>query len=68
LSGLPQKVDFTAQYKKARVFIDELKEYFKLLQEYFDTCNLIEWWAGWHAQFPNLSQLAQDILSIPGEV
>jgi len=34
-SGL-QKVDFTARYKKARVFIDELEEYFKLPPENFD--------------------------------
>ena len=25
-----------------------------------------DWWAGRRAQFPNLSHLAQDILSIPG--
>jgi hypothetical protein len=67
-SGSPQKVDFTARYKKARVFIDELEEYFKLPQERFDTCDPIQWWAGRRAQFPNLSRLARDILSIPGEV
>jgi hypothetical protein len=32
-SGSPQKVDFTARYKKARVFIDELEEYFNLPPE-----------------------------------
>ena len=26
----------------------------------------IRWWAGRRAQFPNLSSLARDILSIPG--
>lgn len=26
----------------------------------------IHWWAGRRAQFPNLSRLARDILSIPG--
>jgi hypothetical protein len=26
----------------------------------------IQWWAGRRAQFPNLSRLARDILSIPG--
>jgi hypothetical protein len=67
-SGSPQKVDFTARYKKARVFIDELEEYFKLPQENFDTCDPIQWWAGRRAQFPNLSRLARDILSIPGKV
>ena len=65
-SGSPQKVDFTARYKKARMFVDELEEYFKLPLESFDRCDPIQWWASRHAQFPNLSRLARDILSIPG--
>jgi hypothetical protein len=63
----PQKVDFTARYcKPAREFVNELQEYFKLPQEDFATCNLVQWWAGRRSQFPNLSRLARDILSIPG--
>jgi len=27
----------------------------------------LQWWAGRHSQFPNLSHFARDILSIPGE-
>jgi len=67
-SGSPQKVDFMAQYKKqAPSLVDEVEKYFKLLQENFDNCDPIQWWAGWHAQFPHLSQLAWDILAIPGK-
>jgi hypothetical protein len=66
-SGSPQKFDFTARYKRARAFVDELEEYFKLVQESFDHCDPIRWWAGRCAQFPNLSRLARDILSIPGK-
>jgi hypothetical protein len=67
-NGSPQKVDFTARYKRTlhRVF-DELEDYFKLRQEDFDTCQPLDWWRGRCAQFPNLYRLAQDILSIPGE-
>ena len=65
--GSPQKVDFTAQYRKwVWAYIDELKEFFKLPQENFDSCDHIKWWAGRRSQFPNLSCLAHDILSIPG--
>jgi len=67
-NGSPQKFDFTARYnKRARAVIDELDEYFKLQQESFELCDPIQWWAGRRAQFPNLSRLAQDILSIPGK-
>jgi hypothetical protein len=63
----PQKVDFTSRYRKTqRAYLDELEEYFKLPQEDFLVCNPIKWWVGHRAQFSNLSQLAHDILSIPG--
>ena len=62
----PQK-DFTAHFKrKMKAVVDELEEYFKLDPEDFDLCNLIHWWLGHHAQFPNLFWLARDIISIPG--
>lgn len=66
-NGSPQKVDFTARYKRTvhRVF-DELEDYFKLRQEDFDTCQPLSWWWGRRAQFPNLYRLARDILVIPG--
>jgi hypothetical protein len=64
----PQKVDFTARYKRMnRRITDELEEYFKLGQEDFDTCRPLDWWLGRRAQFPNLYCLSRDILAIPGE-
>ena len=65
--GSPQK-SFTARYcRKEKASINELEEYFKLPAEDFDTCNLIHWWVGRRAQFPNLFCMACDILCIPGE-
>lgn len=62
----PQKVDFTSRYnKRMRLNVDEIGEFFKLLPESF-AVDPIHWWAGRRAQFPNLSRLARDILSIPG--
>ena len=34
----------------------------------FDACNPLAWWAGCQSQFPNLSQFAHDLLSMPGEL
>lgn len=66
-SRSPQKVNFTARYKKsARTLRNELEEFFKLPQEDFDSCDPLQWWAGRQAQFPNLSRFARDVLSIPG--
>ena len=48
-----------------RLNIDEIDEFFKLPPESF-AVDPIHWWAGRRAQFPNLSHLARDILSIPG--
>jgi hypothetical protein len=48
-----------------RLNIDEIDEFFKLPPESF-TVDPIQWWAGRCAQFPSLSCLARDILSIPG--
>ena len=45
---------------------DELDDYFKLPLEDFKTCDPLHWWSARKAQFPNLSQLARDIFSIPG--
>jgi hypothetical protein len=67
-NGSPQKVDFTARYKRTnRRVSDELEDYFKLGQEDFDTCRPLDWWWGRRAQFPNLYRLARDILAVPGE-
>lgn len=62
----PEKVNLTARYKKDRVPVNELEEYFKLSAEDFDTCKPLEWWLGRKCQFPNLYRLACDVLSIPG--
>ncbi|CAK5270384.1 unnamed protein product [Mycena citricolor] len=47
---------------------DELTEYFKLdpAKNDFDTCDPIAWWVKHRDDFPKLSKLALDILSIPG--
>ena len=68
-NGSPQKVNFTARYKRTvhRAF-DELEDYFKLRPEDFETCQPLCWWWERRAQFPNLYRLARDILAIPGEV
>jgi hypothetical protein len=67
-NGSPQKVDFTARYKRTnRRVSDELEDYFKLGQEDFETCRPLDWWWGRRAQFPNLYRLARDVLAIPGE-
>jgi hypothetical protein len=67
IGSLP-KFSFTARYHKTRTTTaDELEEYFKLPPEDFELCDPIKWWVGRRAQFPSLSRLALDILSIPGE-
>lgn len=62
----PRKHDFTARYKTAQLSKNELEDYLHLRQEDWDICNPIQWWAARRAQFPNLSRLARNILSIPG--
>jgi hypothetical protein len=64
----PRKHDFTARYKTTQVSKNELEDYLCLRQEDWDICDPIQWWATRRCQFPNLSQLARDILSIPGTV
>ena len=62
----PQKVDFISRYNKhIHLNIDEIEEFFKLPPEGFSV-DPIRWWVGHCAQFPNLSSLARDVLSIPG--
>ena len=46
--------------------MNELEEFFLLLQEDFETCDPLQWWVGRCSQFPNLSHFARDILSMPG--
>ena len=67
IDGSPVK-SFTARFKRAVMHnaTDELDDYFKLPLEDFKTCDPLHWWSARKAQFPNLSQLARDIFSIPG--
>jgi hypothetical protein len=44
---------------------EELNQYFLLPREPRN-CDPVKWWAGRVSQFPTLSKLARDILSIPG--
>jgi hypothetical protein len=58
--------DFMARFKTAtRSPCEELEEYFKLPPQDF-SCNPLHWWRAHSVQFPNLSRLACDILSILG--
>jgi hypothetical protein len=67
--GVVSKMNFTSRYKKKdNVLHDELEEYFKLPREDFESCDLLTWWLGRHAQYPNLFRLACDVLAIPGIV
>jgi hypothetical protein len=61
----PQK-NFTACFRKPRMPIDELEEFWRLPQEDFNTCDPIQWWLGCKSSFPDLYGLVCDVLSIPG--
>jgi len=51
-----QKVDFMSHYRNLpQAFTDEVQEYFKLPCENFNTCNPLQWWAGFQSQFPSLT-------------
>jgi len=68
-SHLPQKVNFTAWYKqKCHTEINQLEEFWKLPQEYFENNYPVQWWASQWAQFTRLSQFARDIFTIAGEL
>ena len=68
-SHLPQKVNFTAQYKQQSCMeIEELEEFWKLPREDFENCDPVQWWAGRQAQFAGVSRFARDIFTIPGEL
>ena len=62
----PSKVNFTLRYKEKDCQVcDELREYFKLPHEDFDTYKPLQWWVGHQAQFLNLYCFAQDLITIP---
>ncbi|KIJ36210.1 hypothetical protein M422DRAFT_261541, partial [Sphaerobolus stellatus SS14] len=68
LTSSPEKINFTARYAIRRPAAErnELEEYFRLMPEVWEECNPVTWWGARHAQFPNLSRLARDVMSIPG--
>jgi hypothetical protein len=59
--------DFTSRYtQKSRGMVDELDEFWKRQPEDW-SIDPIEWWSARRKQYPRLSSMALDILSIPGE-
>lgn len=64
-SASPRR-NFLAHYGPAGIPENELEAYLRLSREDFETCDPVQWWASRKGQFPNLSRLARDILSIPG--
>ena len=67
IDGSPQKVDFFARYHSdIAITVDEFDEFLKTRCEPFNSCDPIKWWAARTSQFPKLSAMARDILSIPG--
>lgn len=66
-SSSPQR-NFLERYKhgKSHKLQNELEAYLQLQPEDWKTCDPVQWWASRRSQFPNLSRLARDILSIPG--
>lgn len=45
----------------------ELEQFFALQPEAIDACSPMTWWSDWQGQFPQLSRMARDIFSIPGQ-
>lgn len=61
--------DFTARYKRRSPSTEgELEVYFKLSREDIRECDPVRWWGSRCGQFPNLSRLARDLLTIPGKL
>lgn len=69
-NGSPQRFNFTSRYLSSQAESsedDEFDEYFNMKRSKdWEGSKPIIWWAAHAAQFPNLSRLARDILSIPG--
>ena len=66
-SRLPMKLDFTSCYMEMDIRDqNELSESFQLVPEHWGKCEPVVWWGARKVQFPNLSCLARDILTIPG--
>lgn len=69
---MQSRFNFTSRYSASQgesTPDDELDEYFNMKRvKEWDGCDPVAWWGNHAAQFPNLSKLARDILSIPGNV
>lgn len=63
----PVKRNWMACYNTTQPSLSELDGFLSLHQEPFEGCDPIKWWAARRQQFPNLSRLARDIFSIPGQ-
>ncbi|KIJ52916.1 hypothetical protein M422DRAFT_155671, partial [Sphaerobolus stellatus SS14] len=70
--GYIRLVDDHEEEPELRAYVDqrkkenEIDEFFCLTPELWDSCEPVSWWAARKLQFPNLSRLARDLLSIPG--
>ncbi|KIJ27296.1 hypothetical protein M422DRAFT_271550 [Sphaerobolus stellatus SS14] len=64
----PEKVNFTARYSQRQPLCprNELEDFFRMTPELWESCDPVQWWGARKLQFPNLSRLARDLLSIPG--
>jgi hypothetical protein len=69
IGGSPDRVNFMSWYQMHdRITIDEFDKFMKLPHKDFYCCKPLQWWLGRCLQFPNLYQLACDLLSIPGKL
>lgn len=66
-SNRPGKFDFLARYDTSSALFNEFEDFLRLPKERWNGCDPILWWGARRKQFPNLSRLARDILSIPGK-
>ncbi len=65
--GSPQKGNFKARYRKsAPKNVNELDQYFALLQEDIEFCDPVAWWYARRQMHPHLYRLTRDIMSMPG--
>jgi len=61
------KLNFTSRYMDMDFGgRNKLTEYFQLVPEHWGKCEPVSWWGAQKVQFPNLSGLACDFLTIPG--
>jgi hypothetical protein len=66
----PEKINFITRYTRRPVLStkNELEEYLHQQPEEWGSCDPVKWWGARKYQFPNLSRLARDIMTIPGKL